>query len=79
MLSYEGNTFLRLEMLGTKPVHGQTLVDMQTSAATVNALGWRYIPKVGGPGAGLSQPILYPQGAEIPSSLTGKVLLNGSH
>jgi hypothetical protein len=58
-------------MLGAKPVDGQTLADMQASAATINALGWRYIPKVGGPGADLSQPILYPQGAEIHSAWTG--------
>ncbi len=69
--SYEGNTFLRLEVLGAKPVDGQILAEMKTSAATMNALGWRYIPTVGCPGADLSQPILYPQGAEINSAWTG--------
>ncbi|MGB9940201.1 acetoacetate decarboxylase family protein [Methanosarcina sp.] len=69
--SHEGNTFLRLEMLGAKPVEGQLLADAQASAATVNALGWRYIPKVGAPGADLSQPILYPQGAEIHNAWAG--------
>jgi len=69
--SYEGNTFLRLEMLGAKPVDEQTLKNIKGSVTTINALGWRYIPKVGAPGADLSQPILYPQGAEIYSALAG--------
>ncbi|MHB9074575.1 MAG: hypothetical protein ACYC6G_13735 [Desulfobaccales bacterium] len=34
--------------------------------------GWRYIPKVGGPGADLSQPILYPQCTEVTSAWVGK-------
>lgn len=63
--SYEGNTFLNLEMIGAKPVVGELLAKMQVSTAELNVFGWRYIPKVGGPGADLSQPILYPQGAKI--------------
>ncbi|WP_162488868.1 MULTISPECIES: acetoacetate decarboxylase family protein [Methanosarcina] len=39
--------------------------------ATINALGWRYIPKVDVLGADLSQPILFPQGAEVHSTWTG--------
>lgn len=69
--SYEGNTFLHLEMVGAKPVDEQTLAEIQVTAATINVFGWRYIPKVGGPGADLSQPILYPQGAEIHRAWTG--------
>jgi hypothetical protein len=52
-------------------VEGQLLADAQASAAKINALGWRYIPKVGSPGADLSQPILYPQSAEIHNSWAG--------
>ena len=40
----------------------------------VNALHWRYIPKVGGPGADLSQPVLFPQRVEAQSAWQG----NGS-
>jgi hypothetical protein len=69
--SYEGNTFLRLEIRGAKPVDEQLLAEMQTFATTINAFGWRYIPKVGGPGADLSQPILYPQGSQVHSALVG--------
>lgn len=58
-------------MLGAKPVEGQKLEEIKVFAATINAFGWRYIPKVGGPGADLSQPILYPQGAEIHSAWMG--------
>lgn len=67
--SYEGNTFLRLELLGAKPVDRQTLAQIQVSAATINALGWRYIPRVGALGADLSQPILLSPGCRNPQCL----------
>jgi acetoacetate decarboxylase len=63
--SYEGNTFLRLEMTDAQPVDaGQLSVERAL-------FGWRYIPKVGGPGAELSQPILYPQKTEISRAWKG--------
>jgi hypothetical protein len=37
----------------------------------MNTLHWRYIPKVGGLGADLSQPILFPQRAEARSARQG--------
>ena len=58
-------------MLGAKPVDEQTVAQIQASSATINAFGWRYTPKVGSPGAGLSQPILCPQGAEAHSAWRG--------
>jgi acetoacetate decarboxylase len=70
--SYEGNTFLRLELLGTQPVDAQKLAEMKAQLAERVIFGWRYIPKVGGPGADLSQFILYPQGSEINSAWIGK-------
>lgn len=60
--SFEGNSFLRLETT----VSGQ-MPDTQMQLLrniSVNALHWRYIPKVGAPGADISQPVLYPQRAE---------------
>jgi acetoacetate decarboxylase len=60
--SYEGNTFLRLEMTVAGPMDEADLAPQRK--ATVNSLNWRYIPKVGGPGADLSQPILFPQRLE---------------
>lgn len=64
--SYEGNTFLRLQLTGAHPVEAPSLpVDRAL-------FGWRYIPKVGGPGADLSQPILYPQSTEINSAWVGQ-------
>ena len=64
--SYEGNTSLRLEMTGAQPVDAQQLSSDRA------LFGWRYIPKVGGPGAELSQPILYPQRTEVNSAWVGK-------
>jgi acetoacetate decarboxylase len=56
-LSYEGSTFLELEMAGPRPLPEE---QVQGLTMDVNTLGWRYIPKVGGPGAELSQPTLFP-------------------
>lgn len=70
--SYEGNTFLRLEMMGAQPVEGQQLAHLKALTAEMKPFGWRYIPKVGGPGAELSQPILYPQNFELDRAWTGR-------
>jgi acetoacetate decarboxylase len=70
-LSLYGNTFLRLEMVGAKPVEGQMLEQMKAGSQSYNMFGWRVIPKVGAPGAELSQPILYPQGMKIDSASAG--------
>ena len=60
--SYEGNSFLRLEMTVAGPMDEARMA--QLSNAPVNGMHWRYIPKVGGPGADLSQPVLFPQRLE---------------
>jgi hypothetical protein len=67
--SYEGNTFLRLEMTLVDPVDDARMA--QPRNISVNGLHWRYIPKVGGPGADLSQPILFPQRVEARSVRQG--------
>ncbi len=56
-LSFEGSTFLELEMIRHQPLDAEEVKAMNTD---INSLGWRYIPKVGAPGADLSQPILFP-------------------
>jgi acetoacetate decarboxylase len=65
-VSYEGNTFLRLELLEAQPV------DPQPLSGDRALMNWRYIPNVGGPGAALSQPVLYPQRTEIASAYAGR-------
>ena len=70
--SFEGNTFLHLEMIGVQPVEGLELAQMKTLLADRKLFGWRYIPKVGGPGAELSQPILYPQRCELNRAWRGR-------
>lgn len=70
--SYEGNTFLNIEFEETEEVIGDDLETMNTQFASINNIGWRYIPKVGGPGADLSQFILYPQSLEIKKAQIGK-------
>ena len=70
--SFEGNTFLRLELLGAEPVDAPTLAEMKSQLAERVLFGWRYIPKVGAPGADLSQPIFYPQGSETKRAWIGQ-------
>jgi len=70
--SYEGNTFLRLELTGAQPVDASRLAELKAATVERACFGWRYIPKVGGPGADLSQPILYPQSTEVNSAWVGK-------
>ncbi len=67
-LSYEGSTFLQLEMTGPAPLDEQ---HVRALAGDVNSFGWRYIPKVGAPGADLSQPILFPMCSEPAAAWQG--------
>ncbi len=69
-VSFEGNTFLRLHFADAVPYSEQELA--RTKIVPMNAIGWRYIPKVGGPGADLSQPIFFPQECEVSGAWTGK-------
>jgi acetoacetate decarboxylase len=67
-LSYEGSTFLQLEMTGPKPLDEEQVKALHSD---VNSFGWRYVPKVGGPGADLSQPILFPMRSEPSAAWLG--------
>jgi acetoacetate decarboxylase len=67
--SFEGNTFLWLEMTVKDPVDDATMKHMRHMPN--NSMHWRYIPKIGGPGADLSQIVLYPQRAEMKQAWHG--------
>ena len=69
--SYEGNTFLRMELTGVQSVDEEKTAQTTATNMELSPFGWRYIPKVGGPGAELSQPILYPQRMEVKSVSAG--------
>lgn len=66
--SYEGSTFLQLEMTGPQPMDEQQVKALPTD---VNSMGWRYVQKLGGPGAEVSQPTLFPMRSETNSAWTG--------
>jgi acetoacetate decarboxylase len=72
--SYEGNAFLTMDFEATGPITGQELDSMNAQMQSINSIGWRYIPKVGAPGADLSQFILFPMSRELESAQAG----NGS-
>jgi acetoacetate decarboxylase len=70
--SYEGNTFLRLEMVEVQPIEGQPLENVKAASLSLNNLNFRFIPKVGCPGVELGQPVLYPQGTIVKNAWMGK-------
>ena len=52
-VGYEGNAFLHMEMTGPRPLDEQQVKTLQ---GDVNSFGWRYVQRIGGPGAEVSQP-----------------------
>ena len=70
----QGSTFLNMDFEQTGQLTGKDLDAARSQFKSMNTIGWRYIPKVGKPGAELSQFILYPQGVDIDTAFVG----NGS-
>ncbi|NYB51783.1 MAG: acetoacetate decarboxylase family protein [Methanobacteriaceae archaeon] len=73
--SYAGNTFLNINFEATDEITGEELEQYKAQFSSLNTIGWRYIPKVGVPGAELSQFILYPQGMEMETAQRGNASL----
>ncbi|NMM64328.1 acetoacetate decarboxylase family protein [Clostridium sp. P21] len=68
-----GETFLRLEMSDIKFWEKGKLEKAKAAGPIPNnVFGWRYIPKVDGPGAALNEPILYPKSTSIINGCCGK-------
>jgi hypothetical protein len=65
---YEGNAFLQLEMTGPQPMADRQVKALQVD---INSFGWRYVQRIGGPGAEVSQPTLFPMRCEPASAWTG--------
>ena len=64
-VSFEGNTFLTMTFEAKNPLTGADLDRAKAMFGSLDSIGWRYIPKVGAPGADLSQFILFPQAMEV--------------
>ncbi len=71
-VSYEGNTFLEMAFEAGSPLAGKDLEQAKLLFKSLDSIGWRYIPKVGAPGADLSHFILFPQAMEVESVYPGK-------
>jgi hypothetical protein len=71
-ISYEGNTFLSMKFEASGPMAGKDLERAKLQFRSLEAIGWRFIPKVGAPGADLSQFILFPHGMEVDKAYVGK-------
>jgi len=63
--SFDGNTFLNMDFEATGELTGDEFEQVKVMSLNLDTIGWRYIPKVGAPGAEISQFILYPQGMEV--------------
>jgi acetoacetate decarboxylase len=59
-VSYEGSTFLRIDVRKTGALTKGELATVNHQLGELNWFGWRYIPNTGRPGAALSHPTLYP-------------------
>lgn len=70
-VSYEGNTFLTMNFEAGHEVTGKDFERLKSQMKTLDLIGWRYIPKVGAPGADLSQFIYFPQWLEVRKAWTG--------
>ena len=73
--SLNGNTFLNSNFELKSEIVGDDLDGVKALSSSVNTIGWRYIPKVGVPGAELSQFILYPQGMNVEKAYVGNASL----
>lgn len=71
-VSYEGNTFLSMQFEAGSPMTGKDLEHAKSQIKPLDLIGWRYIPKVGAPGADLSQFIHFPQWMEVEGTYGGK-------
>ncbi|MCL1801043.1 MAG: acetoacetate decarboxylase family protein [Promicromonosporaceae bacterium] len=71
--SFAGNTFLRMGIDATEEITGERMASLKH--LEMNSMHWRYIPAVGGPGASLSEIVLYPQLSEMERAWTGKATL----
>jgi hypothetical protein len=69
--SWRGNAFLTMNFKATGPITGQELDRLKSQSASMDFLGWRYVPKVGAPGAELSQFVLFPQSMEVETAQQG--------
>jgi acetoacetate decarboxylase len=70
-VSYEGNTFLSMQFEAKGPLTGKELEQEKLQFRPQDLIGWRYIPKVGAPGADLSQFIHFPQWMEVEKAYAG--------
>jgi len=71
-ISYEGNTFLSMQFEAERQMTGNELEQAKRQFRQLDLIGWRYIPKVGVPGADLSQFIYFPQWIEVENVSEGK-------
>jgi len=58
---YEGNRFLDIGLTGARAASADEVALLQAGLARINWFGWRYLPRVGEPGAAISEPVVCPQ------------------
>ena len=58
---------------------GEIAAYMAAAEDKNNPMGWRYLPKVGAPGAAISEPTLFPQETHITDAWVGEGRLDWQH
>lgn len=72
---YEGTRFLEMGLTGARPADADEVALLQVGLERVNWFGWRYIPRVGEPGAAVSEPVVCPQDFTVHQAWFGQPAL----
>lgn len=65
--SKNGRPIVEVELADLQPYNEEQVKQFQESARRGNWMGWRYIPRIGGPGAEISQATVFPSSSEYRS------------
>ncbi|MGQ3075264.1 MAG: acetoacetate decarboxylase family protein [Ferrovibrionaceae bacterium] len=72
---YEGRRFLDIGLTAGRAADGDEIALLQAGLERVNWFGWRYLPKVGAPGAAVSEPVVCPQDFTVREAWFGQAVL----
>lgn len=67
--AYEGNRFFEMTLVEQGAMPQEAIDQANGDGSSSDWLGWRYIPKVSGPGAEISQLVTYPQAGTTKSGV----------
>lgn len=75
---YEGTRFLDIGLTGARAADTDEVALLQAGLERINWFGWRYFPKIGAPGAAISEPVVCPQDFTVREAWFGEASLEWS-